>query len=274
MIARRIDEGSLKLPTPSASATRVLQLLRRDDIDPRSVARAVEKDPLLAAQIIRMANTLAFRRTGTTSSLNDAVVRLGTRQLKSFLVAAVAFELFISHDREIDDAVSAIRAHSVAVSLLARDLAYIIRCDQVEEAYLTGLFHDIGKVVVMVFVLEVLRSQSTYHRTLHIDKQDYMEAIRLLGARVGAMLVSQWELAPDLEGLIRESRYFNVTARVSVGNLVCFANAMTKKMGLSFGDQRHQEVQATVIVGRSILGLDEEVVERVCVGLDQRVKEI
>src|SRR5687767_14323806 len=110
ILEKKIDEGSLKLPALSTSAMRVMELLRKEnEIDSKAVVRALEKDPLLAAQVIRAANAVAFRGRVAATNLAQAVVRLGARQLRSFLVTAVAYQIFVSKDRELNDAMKALR---------------------------------------------------------------------------------------------------------------------------------------------------------------------
>jgi HD-like signal output (HDOD) protein len=275
IIEKKLEDGTFKLPMLPAAAMRVTELLRKDDLDPRAVVRALEKDPMLAAQVVRTANTIAFRGRVAATNLNQAVVRLGARQLRSFLVTAIAFQLFVSKDRDLDSAMKGLRAHSVAVSMLSRDLAQLTQCEEIEEAYLAGLLHDIGKVVVMVFVMEVVRGQGAGRAPkVRVKPEDYISAIQALHRPVGHKLVAQWELPPILAQAIERSTAYTLDKRVSPGNLVCFANAVTKKLKIYLGDTDPNEVNAAIMIGRSVLGIDEEVVDRLCSGLEDRVKEV
>ncbi|MBI4511824.1 MAG: HDOD domain-containing protein [Deltaproteobacteria bacterium] len=274
IIEKKIEDGTLRLPALQASAMRIMELMRKEDLDPRAVARALEKDPLLAAQVVRAANTVAFRGGMAVTNLNQAVVRLGSRQLRSFLLTAVALQLFVTKDRELDFAMKMLRSHSVAVSLLARDLAQLTRCEEVEEAYLAGLLHDIGKVIVMIFVLEIVKTQKPARQTVRIRQEDYVSAMQQLHRPIGAKIIQQWELPLYLQQVIQDSNAYTLNQRVSPGNLVCFANAMTKKMKIYLGESNPYEVVANTLIGRSVLGIDEEVVDRLCSGLEERVKDI
>lgn len=272
VIEKRLADGTLRLPTLPTTALRVMELLRKDDIDARAVVRTLEKDPLLAAQVVRAANTVAFRGRVAASNLSQAVVRLGGRQLRSFLLTATAYQLFISKDRELEEALKLLRMHSVATSLLARDLAQLTRCEEVEETYLAGLLHDIGKVVIMAFVLEVVRLQKAGRTPMRLYAEDYMPAITKYHALITAKIVAMWNLPPYVQQIISASRGYTASRRVCPANLVCFANAMTKKLRIYLGDPNPVLISTTIMIGRSVLGIDEELADRICVGLEDRVK--
>ncbi|MFH0901443.1 MAG: HDOD domain-containing protein [Pseudomonadota bacterium] len=275
IIEKKLEDGSLKLPALPSSAVRVMELLRKNELDPKLVVRTLEKDPLLATQVVRASNAVAFRGRMAVGNLGQAVVRLGSRQLRSFLMAAVSLQLFVSKDRELDSAFRTLRTHSLAVSLLARDLAQLSSCEEVEEAYLAGLLHDIGKMVIMVFVLEVARGQRPGRSSaVRFRTEDYMEAMRNLHRPIGAKLVALWDFPPYLQEVIHACDSYSLSKRVSPGNLVCFANATTKRMKLYLGDTDPFEVNAGILIGRSVLGIDEDLVSRVCAGLEDRVKDL
>ncbi|MBI4511826.1 MAG: HDOD domain-containing protein [Deltaproteobacteria bacterium] len=274
MIERRIADGTLRLPTPPSSATRVMELLRREELDARSVARALEKEPILATQVMRLANSVANRGSVKVTNLSQAVVALGARQLKSFLITAVAVQLFVSKDRELELVMKQLRAHSVAVSVLCRDLAHLTGCPEVEESYLAGLLHDIGKVVILVFVLELLKEQRPARQAVRVRVEDCQEAWERLHRKLAIRLFAEWGLPGFLAEVVQESASYKLNERVCPANLVCFANAMAKKMRIYPGEAPPHEVHATIMIGRSVLGIDEDVVERLCTGLEDRVKDL
>lgn len=274
IIKKRLDDGTFKLPAMPATALRVGELLQKEDIDSNAVVRTLEKDPILAAQVVRAANTVAFRGRATATNLQQAVVRLGSRQLRSFLVTAVAHQVFVSRDRDLDEALKSLRMHSVATSLLARDLAQLARCEEIEETYLTGLLHDIGKVVLLIFIMEVARMQKSGRTQMRVHPEDYQAALKEFHMQVTERLLVQWDIPLHVQQSIFNSARYSTVQRVNPGNLVCFANAMTKKLKISFGETPPAIIATTLMVGRSLLGIDEELVDRVCIGLEERVKEM
>ena len=126
----------------------------------------------------------------------------------------------------------------------------------------------------MVFILEVARAQRPGRTSVRFRPEDYMSTIRQLHRSISAKLVDMWDLPAYLKQVIEASSGYDTSKRVSPGNLVCLANAMTKKMKLYLGEADQYEVDATIMIGRSVLGIDEDVVDRLCEGLAERVQDV
>ena len=74
-------------PLPTASAE-VLQLIRDPDIPSTKIAQAIEYDPSLTTNVLRLANSAFFGYPRSVSTVKDALFRLGTNQVFQFVVAA------------------------------------------------------------------------------------------------------------------------------------------------------------------------------------------
>ena len=85
-------------------------------------------------------------------SLTKAINHLGFRSIKNVLLTNISRQIFVSHDPRINSTISALWEHS-AVGLLARNVAGISGCRDVEPAYIAGLLHDVGKIVVAAYLL-------------------------------------------------------------------------------------------------------------------------
>ncbi|NOY90043.1 MAG: HDOD domain-containing protein [Deltaproteobacteria bacterium] len=126
-----------------AVAQRVLALLAEPDVQLSKVQEAMEADPSLASQLLRLANSAAFRPRRPYSSLEQAIVRLGTRQVSDLVAGVATLGLF----RETGGIGPRVRDHSVGVAAIARVLATQARDPAVGVAFLAGLLHDVGKLL-------------------------------------------------------------------------------------------------------------------------------
>ena len=133
------------LPPYPAVALAVQAELQRKGFALSDAARLLGADPVLAASVLRAANSAAYRGIAPVTGLTQAIARIGTRQLTRLLFAAC-----LSVHAQAPGPLAAMRrmawVESVASAAICQELA-VLRQLRPEEAFLLGLLHDFGKVV-------------------------------------------------------------------------------------------------------------------------------
>ena len=134
-----------KAPLLPGDAAKLLELSGNAEASIRELEQAIRNDPLVAARVISLANSAAYARSGTVSSLKQASMRIGADGLRDLLAQAVAESyIFRGQKRKLEQ----IRRHSVAVAHLARKACHMLDLDP-EMAFLCGLFHDVGHPILL-----------------------------------------------------------------------------------------------------------------------------
>lgn len=133
------------LRAPPAVAAEVLRLTRDPKASFVDLRVALEQDPAICAQLVRVANTAAYATRVRCGSVDDAVMRLGTNRVRSVAAGLVALGAF---DRECPES-RAIRRHSARVGALAELLGREQRSQNASDLFLVGIVHDIGKLAFM-----------------------------------------------------------------------------------------------------------------------------
>ena len=268
IVLNRVEKDTLVIPSMPEVATRCLELLRGEEVDLRQVAKLIERDPVLAARLLRQASSAAAGGDGT-QNIQQAATRLGSRNVRTLILDASAQQLFRSRDQRIAGTARQLWEHSLAVALLSRDLAAIQGGLDAEAAYLAGLVHDIGKPIAAAILLEVERASDKSRFTLTADS--WLAAVHGVHRTIGVALVEKWRLPDSVAQAIRESNEYDVANRQSLGNVVCFANGVAKLQGIYPGVVDKDDAESLLMVGRSLLGLDDEVIARLSTGLKGRV---
>lgn len=268
IVARRIASDQLVLPPFPAVATRCLSLLRVPDFELPEAAAIIESDPILAARLLRLANSAAMGGRDTMTTIVAAVTRLGAQKLRAFLVEASAARLFESNDRRIVEASRGLWAHSVAVALVSRDLMSIRGGGDPEMAYLGGLLHDVGKPIIASMLLDAERSlaQASKH-SRWITGDDWIAVVQRFHRKVGVELVERWDLPTAVRAAVQDCGEYEGSDRLSVANIVRFANALVKRRGIYVGAVDKDDNDAMVMIGQSLLDVDDKAVERATAGL-------
>jgi putative nucleotidyltransferase with HDIG domain len=271
IVLKRIAEDSLVLPTLPAVVTKALEVLKDPEVSFKQVGVIIERDPVLAARLLRSATSAAFSAGTKKVSLPEALTRLGAKSVRAILVEATAQKVFLSRDPKISDSMKRLWQHSVAVGTLARDVLALSGNTDSEAAYLAGLLHDVGKPVVASLLLEFERQVTEVYNRPFIDSAEWISVIGRTHRPVGVALAEKWQMPEQVTRCIRECVEYDNADRASLVNIVCFSNSLAKKTGIYAGTIDADEVDALVMIGRSIIGANDEIIKTLTRGLKERV---
>jgi hypothetical protein len=116
LVLKRIDAEDLGVPSLPLVAVRCIDLLANPDFSVHEVARAIESDPVVAARVVRLANSAARSTLEPAKSVIQSVMRLGADELQALMFEVSARPIFQSHDRTISVLGHELWAHSVTVA--------------------------------------------------------------------------------------------------------------------------------------------------------------
>jgi eukaryotic-like serine/threonine-protein kinase len=257
IVLERLKAGRLQLPTLPTSAVRCLEQLREANVSSAQLAETLARDPLLATQVIRRANSVLVAGSARVRSLEVAVGRLGALQLRSTLMELSTRRLFESRNPAIRQAFTELWDHSLGVASIAQQLA--VRCAGAnsELAYLAGLLHDVGKPVIASLLLEAERQVSSSPEEW-LNAANWLEVVAGCHREVGVATARAWQLPDEVIHAIARSNRFTPEGRGATPNLVCFANAIAKSQGLYAGPIELDEVRALVKQGQELYSVTDE----------------
>lgn len=124
------------------------------DVDFAEVAAVIEKDPVLTSRVLQIANSALFNRGVTIVRVRHAVAHLGIMPLRAYAVGWTLIGVFRRFRTPKFWDHKAFLAHSVAVGSLSEQLAQTLDPEHCNEAYIAGLIHDIGKLILAVTLPE------------------------------------------------------------------------------------------------------------------------
>lgn len=187
-LVARIETGQLELPLLPQTATQILALCQVGTCEMKELAELVQRDPTLAANVLRVANSAAYGGVERIVSLQQAASRLGFTALCEIATAvALRGKVFQVQGREQE--LARIWRHSAAAGAWAKEIARKRRRN-VEGAFLCGLLHDVGRPVLMQLVHELAGPAAS--ASVAGEQQLYDR----YHAEVGARLLVNWQM-PD-----------------------------------------------------------------------------
>jgi len=203
-VLERLRSRANNLKMLPAVATQALQIVEDPDCGINEFAAAVERDPSLAAGILRMANSVVFSSGKPVLNLHQAVVRLGFRQCKNLIVTASFSSMMKSMTLEEEWIRETLSQHSFTTALLCLNMNRTLNIGFQGEEFTGGLIHDIGRLLLATCYSDCFSE---------LDKLEFDEEIGVLAAEqalvetnhceIGAWFVTKNALPEQLKSVVR-----------------------------------------------------------------------
>ncbi len=148
-VLKRLKSAINDIPPLPEIWYRIQTILNAPDASPSDLAAEVEQDPVIAARVLKVCNSAAYAAPGAkpVTSVALALTRLGMDRAHDLILQAVIPDF--GDRKESDSEIHRIWFHSQAISLIARTLAGYSHVLEGRAASLFGMFHDIGKLVIL-----------------------------------------------------------------------------------------------------------------------------
>ncbi len=146
-ILKLLEKESLDLPLLPDVARQVLSLTADPNAASERLTSVIQQDPVLMAKIFKTANSAGYGASQRIESLQQAIGWLGMSMVQS-LTIALALQANVFNDRGYEREVRGLWAHAIATAFYGKMIARLINVSQ-DDAFLCGLLHSIGKLVVI-----------------------------------------------------------------------------------------------------------------------------
>jgi len=192
-----------ELPSLPFVATKLMELTASPTTTMKQMEDVILKDPAVASKVLRYSNSALYGRAGQITSMTDALVLLGFSTVKTIVIASSVKSMHSSTARGYSAAGKTLWAHSVETGIAARLLAKRKKKQLVEEAFIVGLLHDIGKSVIEAKLPGAVRNLIALKKGGELTFEEVEQ--RVLGinhSELGAILCRKWNFPDVLEQAI------------------------------------------------------------------------
>jgi putative nucleotidyltransferase with HDIG domain len=260
------------LPAMPQVASKVLELSSDPNTSAQKLQQIIADDQAMTARILKIANSAMYSCSRKVKTLTEAIVMLGFNSIRSLVVTSAARNLYNTRKSTTGLKERLLWEHSIGVAFACRLLVQERIPALAEEAFLAGLMHDIGKLVLN---LRVPGEFDEIVQLVYNDRQPFnvMEK-EILGfdhAEVGAQLVNKWNLSPVLEETILN--HHNPEAMTPENPLLLYldlANKMCHKLGIGFVDDSDLDIQGCL--ANQILNLPDNTFDLVASRLQETLE--
>jgi putative nucleotidyltransferase with HDIG domain len=262
------------VPSIPSVVVKLRQYLSDPDISFAELAKVIEYDPGLTANLLQLANSAYFGWSGKIKTVKEAITRLGTNRIFQMVLCMSVAPLVRKPVKGYDLESDGLWKHSIAVAICAEQLGKILKISNFEEAFTAGLLHDMGKVLLGTFVdvdVEPIKD------LVKNEGMSFNEAERrVLGidhAEAAAELLQYWKLPENMVAAARwhhnpelaDEKHREIVDLVHVADILCI------RMGWGIGTDGplycvNEEAEERLGVNDQV---EDEVTDRVGAAIDE-----
>ncbi|HUX46796.1 MAG TPA: HDOD domain-containing protein [Desulfosporosinus sp.] len=225
------------LPPLPTSALQVIDLTKNPATSARELENVIGQDPALAAGVLRQANSAYYGYARRISSLQEAIVVLGFQATQGLAMASAVAPLLKTQLVGYEIEQEGLWKHSLLTAMAAKSLCKKLKLPCGDVAFTAGLLHDIGKLVISIYVQEVgayLLEKVTVAKLSYVELEE--KVIGYNHASVGGFMAKSWNLPEDLVAAIS---YHHAPSNAHIyEELTCVihvANGLANLLGIGGG---------------------------------------
>lgn len=225
------------LPPLPQTVLMVLRLTEDPEATVESVSRVITQDENFTARVLRLANSAYYALPRRVSSVTEAVLLLGFKTIRSLVLTISLTPLLWQELKGYALSRGALWRHAITCAFAARLLAAEARYPDKEEAFVAGILHDIGKLILSYYLT------ANYAQVLEAVKKGgrpfpevELEVLGFQHDEVGGMVAEKWNLPVPLTTAIRyHHRPAEAKEAQVLTALVHLADALTLMLGVGLG---------------------------------------
>ncbi len=202
-VISRILKSIDTIPAFPATGNKVAQLLNKADYSVLQVANVIKYDPSITANILKMANSAYFGSQHKISTINDAVMYLGQKNLLRAIQTAGISKYYKKGVSGYFDKATDLWEHSVAVALMSQILSKKITGEENATLYTASLLHDVGKIILGEFVRDELKKITMLVAEQHMSFLEAEENVLGINhADLGGKIAEHWNFPIEIRDAI------------------------------------------------------------------------
>lgn len=232
--------GIDELPPLPAMANKALEQLSDPNGSLELVEKTIAQDQALVAKLIKVSNSALYGGYQKVASLRQALARLGAKTIKSLVLSASARSYFYRSSKGLKTWGPILWQHSVESGLAARRIASVCFYKDPEQAFIGGIMHDIGKLIILM--ADDQKYQEIQRKIMSERVEDQVAEIEILGAShtdLGRRLMDKWHMPEEVHVCAQHhhtpdqaGEYSELVAIVAYANLLSHA----------FGNRPHPDL--------------------------------
>jgi len=235
---KRLNKKDIILPEIPSFAFQLNEVIANPTSSAEHVAQVVNKSPSLTMVLLKIVNSAFYGFPSRISKVSHAVSLIGTRELSGLALGISILSTFKNIPKQIMDMYSFLK-HSLACGIVCRILAAHKNFPQTEQMFVSGLLHDLGRLILYVYFPEESRNILSHSRSrltlLYEEENDYLGCDH---AQVGKQLLKQWKLPLILENNVSYHHKPSEAQQPIPATIVHLADIIVNSLGIGSSGEK------------------------------------
>jgi len=241
-----------QLPPLPEVASKVINMVSDPDVSFKLVAQEISKNQAMTANILKLCNSAFFSKGKEITSIDRAIVTLGLKEVKDIVLLVAAKPVLDKPVSGYDLAQGDLWKQGLAVATMSRDIAIAKKRKDLSDIVFTGgIIHNVGKVVIALFVQQAFRQilelVQTGNIAFHVAEKEIMGYNH---QEVGEKILIKWNFPPVLRSIVRfyQDPAASPPEHMLEVSIVHIANAICLMGGVGIGsDGLYHEIKDEAI---------------------------
>jgi HD-like signal output (HDOD) protein len=255
LVEAQITSGKTKLPVFEGTALELQRMLASPPEDTKPLVDLLGSDVVLASAVLRLANSSFYGGLAQVKTIQESLMRLGMDQVMRLALVVSQQQAYRVNARDLQPVVTALWRHALATALGCQWLSQRLgRGTSASEAFLAGMVHDIGKLLVIRVIDDLRKTRADFRPAQSL----VAEMLGSLHAKYGATLARGWNL-PESYARVIEHHHDEETPPTDL--LLATVRLVDQAAkGLGFGLGERPEVQLAATREAQLLGVSDIVI--------------
>jgi HD-like signal output (HDOD) protein len=238
-IIAKIERIEVKLPEVPSVVFELNEIIADPLSSSADIARLVNQSPSLAALLLKIVNSAFYGFRSKVDSISRAVVMIGSKEISNLALGITIMEAFKDIPRQVMD-VTSFMEHSLGCGIVARILAAYANITATEQLFVSGLLHDIGRLVVCRYFPKAMGYILADARRANMP---VMQSERTVAGKphtqIGKKLIQKWKLPYALENNVLYHHNPTASPNPEAAAVVQMADIIMHGLGFS-GSGEHR----------------------------------
>jgi len=254
------SSGKIDLPSVPAALARIIQITNSPDASAGKVAGIVMLDQSLAAKVLRIANSAFYGRRAKAETISEAVVTLGFSSVRNLAASASVVDTLFPKQMFPGFSWQDMWIHSVNCAVASEVIhSRMARTSSSEAAFVAGLLHDVGKLILARALperfMQIVEACREYNFTMAQAEKNLLSTDH---AKIGGELAEGWEFPEKLrDGILYHHSPQDALENEDTARAVGAANLLAKRMSRNYILGVSTEISLKDVADQAGLAVDD-----------------
>jgi HD-like signal output (HDOD) protein len=254
----KILRSLIELPPMPHIILKAREVMEDPDSSLKDLTSVIETDQAIVARVLTLANSAYYGISGMVSSIQHASVLLGQKTLKELITISASSQLLSKKLKAYEIEPENMWRHSLAVAFGSKILAKKIDSELIDDAFVAGLLHDAGKIILDPYIFE---RKKEFGKLVKDGRQGFLKAeLVLLGfdhAEIMSRATRFWRFPEEQSTAIRYHHYPSLSEDVALAYIIHLADYVAKTAGFQVNGSLAELEQGAL----QFLGVREEEID-------------